>query len=295
MIDGSLNAALYNAQADRDWRCSLSAHDAKFSSPNPFSELDKSFCAAIIRVSQMRHHGAGFMLDRRGFMVSGGAFALAQADAAAADSGTNIKHDGAEAPKNTAADPLYALTPGEAEFLTAVVDAFIPADDLSPSGSECGVVVFIDRQLAGAYGAGARLYQEGPFQPGNGQSQFGPQSPLPPLQFIQLGIAELDTWSMANGNVPVRQLAKPELNTLLQNLEAGKIALPRIDARAFFSALLQLTMEGFFSDPIYGGNRDKASWRMIGYPGLPATYSKAIKQYRGRRYQAEPRSIADFL
>jgi gluconate 2-dehydrogenase gamma chain len=244
----------------------------------------------------MHHHGAGFMLDRRGFMVSGGAFALAQTDAAAAaDSGTNIKHDGAEASKNTAADPLYALTPSEAEFLTAVVDAFIPADDLSPSGSECGVVVFIDRQLAGAYGAGARLYQEGPFQPGNGQSQFGPQSPLAPLQFIQLGIAELDAWSMANSNAPVRQVAKPELNMLLQNLEAGKIVLPRIDARAFFSALLQLTMEGFFSDPIYGGNRDKASWRMIGYPGLPATYAKAIKQYRGRRYQAEPKSIADFL
>lgn len=238
------------------------------------------------------------MLDRRGFMLSGGALALTQTDATAAvDAGPDKSSakTQTEVQTSAAAEPLYALTAGEAEVLTAVVDAFIPADDLSPSGSDCGVVIFIDRQLAGSYGAGARLYQDGPFQPSNGQVQFGPQSPLAPLQFIQLGIAELDAWSTANNGAPVKQLPKPELNALLQQLESGKIALPRIDARAFFSALLQLAMEGFFADPIYGGNRDKASWRMIGYPGLPATYAKAIRQYRGRRYQAEPRSIADFL
>lgn len=236
------------------------------------------------------------MLDRRGFMLTGGALALAQTDAAAApaaDATPDRKTD--EMPKGAAPEPLLALTPGEAECLTAVVDAFIPADELSPSGSDCGVVVFIDRQLAGSYGAGARLYQDGPFYDSRGQGQFGPQSPLAPLPFIQLGIAELNAWSIAHGGVPVKQLAKPDLNALLKDLESGKITLARIDGRAFFAALLQLTMEGFFSDPIYGGNRDKASWRMIGYPGLPATYAKAIKQYRGRRYQAEPQSIADFL
>ena len=53
-------------------------------------------------------------------------------------------------------------------------------------------------------------------------------------------------------------------------------------------------MEGFFSDPIYGGNRNKASWRMLGFPGLPATYADKIDQYRDKRYVAEPQSIADF-
>ena len=28
-------------------------------------------------------------------------------------------------------------------------------------------------------------------------------------------------------------------------------------------------MAGFFSDPVYGGNRDKIAWKMIGFPGLP--------------------------
>jgi gluconate 2-dehydrogenase gamma chain len=55
-----------------------------------------------------------------------------------------------------------------------------------------------------------------------------------------------------------------------------------------------MTMEGFFSDPIYGGNRNKASWRMLGFPGLPATYAHLIDEYRDKRYVAEPRSIEDF-
>lgn len=235
------------------------------------------------------------MLDRRGFIASGGVLALMPGEAVAApvaDAGTK---DSPTATSDATAEPLYALTPIEAEFLVAVVDAFIPADDLSPSGSECGVVVFIDRQLAGAYGAGARLYQDGPFQPSSQQPQFGSQSPLAPLPFMRLGIAELDAWAAEQRGARISQLSKPMLEALLRDIEGGKVTLSRINARAFFAALLQLSMEGFFSDPIYGGNRGKASWRMIGYPGLPATYARAIKDHRGRRYEAEPRSIADFL
>jgi gluconate 2-dehydrogenase gamma chain len=53
-------------------------------------------------------------------------------------------------------------------------------------------------------------------------------------------------------------------------------------------------MEGFFSDPIYGGNRNKVSWKMIGFPGLPATYANLIEPYRNKRYAVDPQSIADF-
>jgi gluconate 2-dehydrogenase gamma chain len=60
-------------------------------------------------------------------------------------------------------EPWLTLNPTEQAFITAAVDTIIPADELSPSGSDCGVATFIDRQLAGAYGAGARLYRQGPF------------------------------------------------------------------------------------------------------------------------------------
>jgi gluconate 2-dehydrogenase gamma chain len=53
-------------------------------------------------------------------------------------------------------------------------------------------------------------------------------------------------------------------------------------------------MAGFFADPIYGGNRDMVAWKLIGFPGLPATYADKIDDYRNKRYAAEPQSIADF-
>jgi gluconate 2-dehydrogenase gamma chain len=77
-------------------------------------------------------------------------------------------------------------------------------------------------------------------------------------------------------------------------MESGKSVFEDFDAKAFFQRLLAITMEGFFSDPIYGGNRNKASWRMLGFPGLPATYADKLEQYRNKRYVAEPQSIADF-
>ena len=77
-------------------------------------------------------------------------------------------------------------------------------------------------------------------------------------------------------------------------MEEGKAPFPGFTSTMFFNALLQITMEGFFADPIYGGNRDMAAWRMIGYPGLPATYQEDIKRYFGRKYDKPPRSIADF-
>ena len=53
-------------------------------------------------------------------------------------------------------------------------------------------------------------------------------------------------------------------------------------------------MEGFFADPYYGGNRDMAGWKMIGYPGLPADYQHAMEHQRGKRIALKPRSIGDY-
>jgi gluconate 2-dehydrogenase gamma chain len=50
-------------------------------------------------------------------------------------------------------EPFVILTVPEAAFITAAVDTLIPADELSPSGSDCGVAIFIDRQLGSAWAA----------------------------------------------------------------------------------------------------------------------------------------------
>ena len=75
---------------------------------------------------------------------------------------------------------------------------------------------------------------------------------------------------------------------------AGEVDLDGVPSAIFFETLFANTIEGFFSDPAYGGNRNMASWKMVGYPGLPATYKEDIKSYFGKKYDKPPRSIADF-
>ena len=77
-------------------------------------------------------------------------------------------------------------------------------------------------------------------------------------------------------------------------MEADKAEFADFNAKPFFEALYQSAMEGFFADPIYGGNRNKVSWRMVGYPGLPASYGAKAEAYRGKKLNFEPQSIADF-
>jgi len=190
-------------------------------------------------------------------------------------------------------EPFVTLTVSEAAFIVAVVDTLIPADELSPSGSDCGVAVFIDRQLGSAWGGGAKVYRAGPFL--KGKPEQGYQLALTPREYFASGIAATNAWTRKTyGGKDFDRLAAADRVATLKAMEDGKAAFENFDARAFFAQLLSLTMAGFFADPIYGGNRDKVAWKMIGFPGLPATYADKIDDYRNKRYAAEPQSIADF-
>jgi gluconate 2-dehydrogenase gamma chain len=185
-----------------------------------------------------------------------------------------------------------ALTPTEAAFVVAAVDILIPADELSPSGSDCGVAVFIDRQLASAWGGGDKMYRSGPFH--TGKPEQGYQLALTPREYFVAGIAAANQWSRQTYGKEFDRLAPADRVAALTAMEDGKAAFVDFSAKGFFERLLTMTMEGFFTDPIYGGNRDKAGWKMIGFPGLPATYRNVVDDYHGKRYEAPPQSIADF-
>ena len=189
-------------------------------------------------------------------------------------------------------ETFQTLHPSEAAFFSAAVDTIIPADDLSPSGTECGVLTFIDRQLAGAWGSGAKMYRSGPFR--KGKPEQGYQLALTPRAFFAAGIVATNAWVKKNYGKDFDRLPAKDRDEVLKALDQGKADLVDLDGKQFFEALLVLTMEGFFSDPIYGGNRNKISWKMIGFPGLPATYANLIEPYRNKRYSAEPQAIADF-
>ena len=229
-------------------------------------------------------------IPRRDFLVGAGTAVAASLATVSAEAQTNT----APAPTASAAtaEGSLTLTPVEQAFFTAVADTLIPADELTPSGSDCGLVVFIDRQLAGAWGGGAKMYRSGPFR--KGKPEQGYQLPLTPREFFAAGIAATNEWSRKAYGKDFDRLAPKEREAALKELDGGKAALPDFDGKQFFEALLTITMEGFFADPIYGGNRNKAGWRMVGYPGLPAVYTNLIDEYRNKRYSVEPQSILDF-
>jgi gluconate 2-dehydrogenase gamma chain len=190
------------------------------------------------------------------------------------------------------AEALLLLNETEHAFVVAAVDTIIPADELSSSGSDCGCATYIDRQLASAWGGGAKMYRAGPFV--KGKPEQGYQLPLTPAQFFTAGIAAANDWSRKTYGHDFDRLASDKRVEALKAMENGKAEFANFSSRAFFARLLAMTMEGFFGDPIYGGNRNKVSWKMLGFPGLPATYANLIDEYRNKRYVAEPQSIADF-
>ena len=204
---------------------------------------------------------------------------------------------GPAAPSATASsppesEPFVTLTASEAAFIVAAVDTLIPADELSPSGSDCGVALFIDRQLGSAWGGGAKMYRAGPFL--KGKPEQGYQLPLTPREYFAAGIAAANAWSRRTYGNEFDRLAAADRVSALKAMEDGKAQFENFDARGFFAQLLSITQAGFFADPIYGGNRDKAGWKLLGFPGLPATYADKIDAYRDKRYVADPQSIADF-
>jgi gluconate 2-dehydrogenase subunit 3-like protein len=193
---------------------------------------------------------------------------------------------------DAAADTFRFFTPQEAAVVVALVDTLIPKDDVGPGGVEVGVPIFIDRQMVSPYGRGARMYLDGPF--GEGTPQQGYQLPLPPADLYRVGIADLNAWCVkTRGGKTFDQLSVADRTAALKEVEAGKAEFAQVPARSFFSILVNNTMEGYFADPIYGGNRNAAVWKMIGFPGAIGMYADDIEKYRNKPYVVAPKSIQD--
>jgi gluconate 2-dehydrogenase gamma chain len=233
-------------------------------------------------------------IPRRKFLVGAGLAGAAATTGLAQPAPAEAQTQAAAVPAGATpqAEPVLYLNETEHAFVVAAVDTMIPADELSPSGSQCGCDIYIDRQLASAWGGGAKTYRSGPFL--KGKPEQGYQLSLTPAEFISAGIAAANGWSRKTYNVDFDRLDPDKRIEALKAMQEGKAEFVNFSSRAFFARLLTLTMEGFFGDPAYGGNRNMASWKMLGFPGLPATYANVVEEYRDKRYSAQPKSMADF-
>lgn len=185
------------------------------------------------------------------------------------------------------------LQPQEAQFVEALVDHMVPKDELTPSGTDMGLATFIDRALAGSWGKGDRLYMQGPWE--KGTPNQGYQLPLTPAQLWRAAIAGSNDYCRKTFGQSFDKCSAEQKETFLKDLSGGKITLAGgLPGRSFFVLLYQNVMEGMFADPIYGGNRDKAGWKMLGFPGVMANNAENVRQFSdGRRLTADPVGIAD--
>src|SRR5271154_4153424 len=191
----------------------------------------------------------------------------------------------------TAADyvPTF-FNPVEWSFINAAVGRLIPSEGPGPGGLETGVPEFIDRQMELPYGRGAYFYMQGPFQP-DAAATLGYQLRYTPRELYRSGIAAAnDACRSAAGRV-FADLTSDEQDRFLSSLEKNQVQLSGPPGAAFFAQMLENTREGYFADPLYGGNRGMAAWKWIGFPGARADFTDWIDQ-AGQTYPYGPVAIS---
>jgi gluconate 2-dehydrogenase gamma chain len=205
-------------------------------------------------------------------------------------SSTHYPADPTTDPGTSAQSQTYLfLNDEEAAFIEVAVARLIPKDEQWAGALETGVPNYIDKQLAGAWGAGERLYRNGPWQPGTPSQGY--QLPFTPAELFRTALGAINK-ELAQTDRPLAKMNPDECDSYLRSLEAGEKNLAGVPSDVFFAHLWQCTLEGFFSDPVYGGNRDMASWRMIGFPGAYASYYDLVDQH-GIRIDRQPTSLGE--
>jgi gluconate 2-dehydrogenase gamma chain len=162
---------------------------------------------------------------------------------------------------NAAAPATHTTGPGlgtffnaqDAATVAAFTERLMPGAPGKPGARDAGVLNYIDLALSGAY---AELQD-----------------------FYRRGLAQLDAYCRKTYNEPFARLDGTKQDAVIAALEQGKAAgFTWPTAQAFFETIRTHTIEGMFADPVYGGNKDFAGWRLVGFPGGQAVYTPADLQ-----------------
>ena len=136
------------------------------------------------------------------------------------------------------------------------------------------------------------MYRSGPFA--KGKPEQGYQLALTPREYFATGVIATNEYTRKTYSKDFDRLAEADRVTTLKAMQGGKAEFKNFSSRGFFNQLHTLAVQGFFGDPIYGGNKNAVSWKMLGFPGLPATYAHVIDEYKDKKFVVPPQSIADF-
>ena len=204
---------------------------------------------------------------------------LKRAVGAGAVAGTAFVPDAAPQDHPPSKPPSHSSAAGHGAFfnqedaatVTAFTERLMPGADGKPGATDAGVLNYIDLALSGAY---ADLQD-----------------------FYRRGLAQLDQYCRKNHSQPFARLDPARQDAVIAALEQDKAAgFTWPSAQEFFNTVRTHTMEGLFADPIYGGNKDFAGWRLVGFPGAQAIFTPADMQSK-QAFTREPiiglQAIAD--
>jgi gluconate 2-dehydrogenase gamma chain len=168
--------------------------------------------------------------------------------------------------------PLRFFTAAEARVVQAACERIFPGDESGPGATEAGVVIYIDRQLAGPYGRDAFRYTKGPWI--ESVPEHGYQGKENPRETYREGLRQLGDfaeWSAAEQDE----------------------RLAAVEHTRFFQMLRSHTIEGMFCDPLHGGNIGLAGWKLIGFPGPVMSYRDEVDKHYGRAWRPKPVSLEE--
>src|SRR5712675_2422541 len=162
-------------------------------------------------------------VSRRTVIKATGAIGAAMLPAGAAIGTTNAKEPEVARPIATrsicaaaAASTTYVFfNSEEAAFIEAAVARLIPADEEWPGAFEACVPNYIDKQLAGAWGAGERLYRSGPWQPGTPSQGY--QLPFTPAELFRTSLAAINK-ELAHAATPFARMNPEQQDAYLTHL-----------------------------------------------------------------------------
>jgi gluconate 2-dehydrogenase gamma chain len=231
-------------------------------------------------------------VTRRSFVAGIGAVSMVPVGSALSEEPTpSAPTHSPKSPNTEDSPPLVYLffNASEAAFIEAACERLIPADEHGAGALAAGVPNYLDKQLGGAWGAGERLYRSGPWSAGSASQGY--QLPFTPGELFHQALRAINHELDSRGT-PFFKMTAWAQDAYLTSLEGGSIDLNGVPSGVFFAMLLQMTVEGFFSDPVYGGNRDMVAWRMIGFPGAYADYYESIDRH-GVKFEREPMSLGE--
>lgn len=184
---------------------------------------------------------------------------------------------------------LMFFTHEQYKTIEAASEQIFPETEVGPGAKTLLVAYFIDHQLAGTWGLNSKNYTKGPHYP-NASGLFGYQTHLTYQEIFTLGIKLLNNEANTRFQAAFYDITPEQQVEILKAVEADEVTLnAAVKPSYFFKLLRSATIEGAYADPLYGGNKDMAGWKMRKYPGHQMSYTNIIEKDEFVAY--EPQSL----